>query len=145
MNDMKDRDCYDAVRKSVPRPKNSLLLFVTWTQSWVGKPPFSWQDDWWYCQEVALLNNLRPDYGKHLMLFDREADMKKDFKNLRPKEFMLRTPAGLVYWARRRYDIQSVWYGNAGITATTSQCVSSGEFRVIVARIRDAYLRRAGR
>ena len=121
--DSENTDYYDVIRKSVPRATNILLLFATWTESWVGKPALSWQNRWWHCWGLVLLKNPGRKYGKHLLLFDCEANMNQDFQNLRPREFMLGTQVTFINWARQNYDIQSVWYGNAGITAQESQCV----------------------
>lgn len=121
-SDINEWDYYDCLRKNARRGFNRLALFATWTQSWVGTK--NWRDADWHCWGAAMLD--RPTgYGKHLVLFDCDADMSQDFTKLRPKDFMLPTQVDFVQWARHAYKIESVWYGNAGCKPKPRQCVLS--------------------
>ena len=119
IDDVNERDYYDCLRRTAPRFSNRLALFATWTQSWVGR---KWEDDDWRCWGAAMLDE-PIGYGKHLVLFDCDADMDQDFTKLRPKLFMLPTQKQFIDWADKCYDIRSVWYGNAGSNPKPRQCV----------------------
>ena len=56
--------------------------------------------------------------GKNLIFFDCEADLDQDFTSVRPKTFMVSTQLSFIEWARKRHRIDSLSYGNAGITPT---------------------------
>lgn len=110
--DTAERDCYDSLRTAASS-SNRLALFETWTKSWVGNP--DWRTDPWHCWGAAILKN-PTGYGKHLIIFDCEADMNQDFSVVRPRSFMLPTQLSFIKSARDYSRVDSVWYGNAGIT-----------------------------
>ena len=119
VEDPEGRDCYNSLSKHAPKSKNRLMLFATWTKSWVGRP---WKEDSWHCWGAAMLDN-STGYGKHLVIFDSEADMSQDFTVVRPKEVMLCTQTSFIKWARGKHRLDSLWFGNAGITPTPFDCV----------------------
>ena len=49
--------------------------------------------------------------GKHLFIWDCDADMAQDFDSLRPRDFMLGTQVKLIQVAKQKGRIDGVWYG----------------------------------
>jgi hypothetical protein len=49
--------------------------------------------------------------GKHIYIWDCDADMAQDFDSLRPWDFMLGTQVKLIQVAKQKGRIHGVWYG----------------------------------
>jgi hypothetical protein len=60
--------------------------------------------------------------GKHLYIWDCDADMAQDFDSLRPRDFMLGTQVKLIQVAKQKGRIDGVWYGG-GEAAGQDRCV----------------------
>ena len=62
-------------------------------------------------------------YGKHVVIFDCEADMSQDFTKVGAKDLMLSAQTQFITWARQKYKVKSVWYGNADPKPKPRECV----------------------
>lgn len=119
MDDMRERDYFDDLRKGARRFSNRLALFATCVRGWVAR---HWENDDWHCWGAAMLDN-EEGYGKHVVIFDCEADMSQDFTKVRAKDLMLSAQTQFITWARGKYSIESVWYGNADLKPKPRECV----------------------
>ena len=105
--------------ESLAPRSNRIALFATWTKLWVAN--MAWTSDTWHWGAAFLGNAGRK--GKHLIIFDCEANLDQDFSTVRPEKFMLSTQLSFIKWARLNYQIDSLWYGNGDIEPTPMHCV----------------------
>ena len=97
-----------------------LALFATWTESWVGN--LTWTTDTWHCWGAAGLGNPTGN-GRHLVIFDCEANMSQDFTTVRHISFMLSTWVAFIKWAANHCLIETVGYRNASIIPVPLHCI----------------------
>jgi hypothetical protein len=112
-------DTYQQFWKAQTTANTRLALFSTWNATWVGDS--QWDTRYWHAWAAALVKN-PSGKGKHLYIWDCDADMAQDFDGLRPQDFMLGTQVKLIQLAREKGRIDGLWYGG-GESAGQDRCV----------------------
>ena len=113
--DLSQSSTYDELWRAAPAAVNSLALFTTTTVTWVARP---WWDDPWHCWGAVFF---RPRRELHVLIFDCDPAHNRE----RRRDVLLSTQQRLLHYLEvtKKRRLRSIWYGNAGITPATDQCV----------------------
>ena len=112
--DSKLQDNYQRLWKLGPGPEESkvwLALLTTWTQSWVGSAT-PWDEIGWHAWAAALIrDDENGGKGKHLLIWDCDADMKRNLRALRRRDVLCPTQILFVAMAEKKGKIKDIWIG----------------------------------